>query len=151
MAGHRRVGNLLRLYALEVFALATGIIALVGLLCVVARRITTSKVRIVTTVSDWVLLALLISQAGTGICVAIFHPWGSSWFTTTVTPYLWSLVTLQPDVTRVVGMPLLAKAHFVNAFLVIGFFPFTRLVHILVIPNPYLWRKPQVVRWYGRK
>ena len=24
-------------------------------------------------------------------------------------------------------------------------------VHVLVIPNPYLWRKPQVVRWYGRR
>jgi len=31
----------------------------------------------------------------------------------------------------------------------IGFFPFTRLVHILVVPNPYLWRRTQVVRWYG--
>jgi len=27
-------------------------------------------------------------------------------------------------------------------------FPFTRLVHLLVVPNPYLWRKPQMVRWY---
>ncbi|MFV1963909.1 MAG: respiratory nitrate reductase subunit gamma [Pirellulaceae bacterium] len=138
----------LRLYALEVFALATGVITLVGLLCVVARRITTAKVRIVTTASDWILMGLLLIQAGTGIGVAVFHPWGSSWFATSVTPYLWSLVTLQPDVTRVAGMPLLAKGHFVNAFLVIGFFPFTRLVHILVVPNPYLWRKPQVVRWY---
>jgi nitrate reductase gamma subunit len=25
-----------------------------------------------------------------------------------------------------------------------------RLVHALVMPNPYLWRKPQVVRWYRR-
>jgi hypothetical protein len=24
-------------------------------------------------------------------------------------------------------------------------------VHVLVVPNPYLWRKPQVVRWYGRQ
>ena len=44
-------------------------------------------------------------------------------------------------------MPLLFKVHVVNAWLLIGFFPFTRLVHILVVPNPYLWRKPQVVRW----
>jgi hypothetical protein len=22
-------------------------------------------------------------------------------------------------------------------------------VHVLVVPNPYLWRKPQVVRWYA--
>jgi len=41
------------------------------------------------------------------------------------------------------------KLHVFNAFVVIGLFPFTRLVHILVVPNPYLWRKPQVVRWYG--
>ena len=26
-------------------------------------------------------------------------------------------------------------------------FPFTRLVHVLVVPNPYLWRKTQVVIW----
>ncbi len=24
-------------------------------------------------------------------------------------------------------------------------------VHVLVIPNPYLWRKPQVVRWYRKQ
>ncbi len=48
-------------------------------------------------------------------------------------------------------MPLAVKLHIVNAFVLIGFFPFTRLVHILVTPNPYLWRKPQVVRWYGRQ
>jgi nitrate reductase gamma subunit len=37
----------------------------------------------------------------------------------------------------------------VNAFVLIGIFPFSRLVHILVVPNQYLWRKRQVVRWYG--
>jgi nitrate reductase gamma subunit len=47
-------------------------------------------------------------------------------------------------------MPALVKYHIINAFLVIAFFPFTRLVHILVAPNPYFWRKPQVVRWYRR-
>ncbi|MFQ6610595.1 MAG: respiratory nitrate reductase subunit gamma [Fidelibacterota bacterium] len=26
-------------------------------------------------------------------------------------------------------------------------FPFSRLVHVLVVPNPYLWRRPQLVRW----
>ena len=54
-----------------------------------------------------------------------------------------------PDISYVVAMPHLVKLHIVLAFLTIGFFPFTRLVHLLVIPNPYLWRKPQVVRWYG--
>ena len=46
-------------------------------------------------------------------------------------------------------MPHLIKAHVLSAFALIAFFPFTRLVHILVIPNMYLWRRTQVVRWYG--
>ncbi len=45
------------------------------------------------------------------------------------------------------GMPLLVKLHIINAWLLIGFFPFTRLIHVIVIPNPYLWRKTQVVLW----
>ena len=63
-------------------------------------------------------------------------------------PYLWSVVKLSPTVEYVSAMPWLVKIHVINAFLLISFFPFTRLVHILVTPNPYLWRKRQVVRWY---
>ena len=44
-------------------------------------------------------------------------------------------------------MPLSVKVHIINAFLLIGFFPFTRLVHVLVVPNHYLWRRTQVVLW----
>jgi phospho-N-acetylmuramoyl-pentapeptide-transferase len=65
-------------------------------------------------------------------------------------PYLWSLAKLNPNLSAVSAMPLLVKIHIVNAYLMIGYFPFTRLVHVLVVPNPYLWRKPQVVRWYSR-
>ena len=68
-----------------------------------------------------------------------------------MSPYLWSILKLDPDVTFVAAMPWLVKLHIVLAFLTIGFFPFTRLVHVLVIPNPYLWRKPQVVRWYANR
>jgi nitrate reductase gamma subunit len=46
-------------------------------------------------------------------------------------------------------MPLTVKLHVVGLWALLGVFPFTRLVHVLVIPNPYLWRRPQVVRWYG--
>ncbi len=57
------------------------------------------------------------------------------------------MIKLNPEIGYLVAMPLSVKLHIVNAFLVIGFFPFSRLVHILVVPNMYLWRKPQVVRW----
>ena len=58
-----------------------------------------------------------------------------------------SLATFSPEVAYVAALPWLVKLHIVNAFLIIAVFPFTRLVHILVVPNPYLWRRPQVVIW----
>ncbi|MDA7980808.1 MAG: respiratory nitrate reductase subunit gamma, partial [Pirellulales bacterium] len=94
---------------------------------------------------------ILLVQVVSGVSMAVIHPWGSSWFATNLSPYLWSIFTLDPNVQFVAAMPHLVKLHIVLAFITIGFFPFTRLVHVLVIPNPYLWRKPQVVRWYGRR
>lgn len=141
----------LRLYVLEVSALAFGLLTLVGLLAVMVRRFTNSKVRFVTTYTDWILFAMLLLQTISGVVLALFYPWGSSWFASNLSPYLWSIFQLSPDLTYISAMPYLAKFHILLAFLTIGFFPFTRLVHVLVIPNPYLWRKPQVVRWYGRK
>ncbi len=141
----------LRLYVLEISALVFGLLTLIGLVGLIVRRATFLKVRRVTTITDWVLFGILLVQTVSGISMAMFYPWGSSWFASNLSPYLWSIFALNPDITYVTAMPHLVKFHIVLAFLTIGFFPFTRLVHLLVIPNPYLWRKPQVVRWYGRK
>lgn len=138
----------LRLYVLEVSALIFGLLTLVGLCGAIHRRLTFSKVRAVTTRMDWIVFALLLVQVASGVYTAVFHPWGSSWFAAAVAPYLWSLVKLNPDLGYIAQMPLAVKFHIVMAYIVIGVAPFTRLVHILVAPNPYFWRKNQVVRWY---
>src|ERR1035438_2654334 len=140
----------LRLYILEGVALVFGILTVVGLGAAIVRRMTVSKVKMVTSPLDWVLFALLMLEVIVGVAVALFHPWGSSWFAATAVPYFWSLLKLNPDISYVTPMPWLVKLHIVNAYLLILLFPFTRLVHILVVPNPYLWRKPQVVRWYRK-
>lgn len=141
----------LRLYILEVSALACGLLTLIGLIGLMLRRGTTTRIRKVTSLNDWILFTMLLIQVASGIGIALFHPWGSSWFASNLSPYLWSIFKLNPDISYVTAMPHLVKLHIVLAFLTIGFFPFTRLVHLLVIPNPYLWRKTQVVRWYGQK
>jgi nitrate reductase gamma subunit len=138
----------LRLYILEGSALACAVLTLVGLFMIALRRWDTPRVRGVTTFADWIILVILLVQVVSGMYVAVVHPWGSSWFATLVTPYLWSLLRLSPELGAVVALPIVAKLHIVNAFLLILFFPFTRLVHVLVVPNPYLWRRPQVVRWW---
>lgn len=140
-----------RLYILEVAALTGGLMTLIGLTAAAWRRWTTPQIRTVTNVSDWIVYALLFFQVGGGVMVAVVDPWGSSWFATSISPYLWSLVSLSPDIATIAPLPWSVKLHIVNAYLLIGFFPFTRLVHVLVVPNPYLWRKPQIVRWARRR
>jgi len=141
----------LRLYVLEVSALICGMLAFVGLVTSVIRRLRYSKVRTVTSGPDWVVFGMLLFQIFTGIYIAIFVGWGSSWFAAAATPYLRSLLVFSPEIGYLTQMPWMVRLHIINAFLLIAFFPFTRLVHILVVPNMYLWRRPQVVRWnYNR-
>jgi nitrate reductase gamma subunit len=139
-----------RLYALEISGLCFALLALIGILEAIVRRWTIASVRVVTSPADWVVAFLLLFQIGSGIYIAVFYPWGSSWFAASMAPYLWSVVKFKPDASFLTTMPLLVKAHLTNFYVLIAVFPFTRLVHILVAPNPYMWRKVQVVRWYER-
>jgi nitrate reductase gamma subunit len=139
----------LRLYVLEITGLAGALMALVGLCGLVHRRVRLAKPRRVTSVADWLIEVLLVIQVGAGIYVALFHPWGSSWFAASASPYLWSVFKFAPDVSFLTTMPFPVKLHIVLGWVIVGVIPFTRLVHVLVAPLPYLWRKPEVVRWYG--
>ncbi|HLA40208.1 MAG TPA: respiratory nitrate reductase subunit gamma, partial [Candidatus Glassbacteria bacterium] len=58
-----------------------------------------------------------------------------------------SLVLLNPDITQVAVWPLTIKLHVIGAFTLVAIFPFTRLVHLLVLPLHYLWRPYQKVVW----
>jgi len=136
-----------RLYILEVTALIAGLLTVIGLVALVVRRVKTPRLRPVTTPVDWILLVLLLVQVCTGIGIAVLYGWGSSWFATMLSPYLWSLVQLNPDITYVTALPGLVKIHMAGNWVLVAFFPFTRLVHVLVVPNMYLWRRTQVVRW----
>lgn len=140
-----------RLYILEGTALGLSLALLVGLSLLILRRGTYSRIRKVTSPMDVVLLVLLLSQVVTGIWTAIFYRWGSAWFVQTATPYIWSLFTFTPNVSYMSSLPLISKLHAINATLLIGVFPFTRMVHILSIPFAYLWRPYQIVMWHKRQ
>ena len=139
----------LRLYLLETTGFVAALLALIGLANLIVRRFAEPSLRVVTSRMDWVVLALLAGQIFLGTYIAVFLPWGSSWFATSLTPYLWSILKLAPDLAYVSAMPFAVKAHIVGAFALVAIFPFSRLVHMAVMPLPYLWRAPQVVRWQG--
>lgn len=137
-----------RLLILEVTAFVFGLCVLFGLIMLVARRVTSPRIRSVSNYMDVVIVGLLVIQTVLGLWTAIEFRWGSSWFAATLTPYLRSIFALQPDIAAVSALPWTIKWHIVGAFLIVLMIPFSRLVHILVIPFHYLWRPYQRVIWY---
>lgn len=142
----------LRLYILEISGLALGILAFTGLLVLVYRRLTDSRVKAVTSSWDILLLIVLLIQVATGLANATMYRWGSNWYAAAAVPWIQSILTLNPKVEYIATLPLITKVHIFNALIFIGLIPFTRLVHFLAFIGPikYLFRPWQVVRWYSR-
>jgi nitrate reductase gamma subunit len=140
-------GMPVRLFILEATALTAGVLTAVGLAGLIYRRVTSDRLRANTSIGDILVYLALSFSVVTGLWVAIGMRWGSAWYVHTAVPYLWSLAKLQPEIVRVAELPLPAQLHIVAAWLLFALFSFTRLVHILVAPVPYLWRPVQLVIW----
>ncbi len=141
-----------RLYLLELSGLMLGFLALIGLLMFIYRRLTDSRVRAVTSSWDVLILIILAIQVLTGLGNALLYRWGSNWYASSAVPWIWSVITLNPQVEYIASLPLLAKIHIFNALIFILLIPFSRLVHFLAFIGPlkYLTRSYQLVRWYTR-
>lgn len=145
------LGGRYRLLVIEITGIALALFAFFGLLVLIVRRLPRKILaRHATSYMDGVLLGFLLLQVTTGVLIAIFDRWGGLWYLRTAVPWFWSLVKLHPDMSTVIRLPGLVKLHFVFGFAVILLFPFTRLVHLVMLPLQYLWRPYQVVIWNRR-
>ncbi len=117
-----------RLYVMEIAMFIFGLMTLIGLINIIIRRQTNSMAKVVTSKADWWVLGFLTIQVVTGLYIAYFYRWGSSWFAASLTPYLWSVIKLSPDLTYISAMPFMVKAHIVSAYSIILLFPFTHVL-----------------------
>jgi nitrate reductase gamma subunit len=134
-------------FAIETIGVAASLLAIVGLVTLIVRRLTSARLQAVTTNADLIVVALLLAQILLGLITATDFRYGSAWSTGTVVPYFWSIVTLHPEMSYVADFPMLFKLHIVGGWLFILVLPFTRLIHLLAVPLQYLWRAPQLVVW----
>lgn len=139
------------LAVVEAVGMIAAMLSLIGLVMLIVRRVTSGRVQAVTTTMDLVVVGLLLGQVTLGILTAVQLRYGAAWGVGTAVPYLWSLLTLHPDMTLVADFPLVFKLHLVLAWLFILLLPFTRLIHLLAVPVSYLWRAPQLVVWTTRR
>jgi nitrate reductase gamma subunit len=144
------LGNQATLLILESLGIALGLFALLGILLLLLRRSNSVMLKNVTFSSDWLLLYLLAFQAGTGVYIGYFMRWGSQWYLHTAVPYLWSIVSFNPQLGYVADFPLVFKLHAAGAFLIVALLPFTKLVHMLYLPVDFLKDPPIVYRWKSK-
>lgn len=137
-----------RLLVHETLAFAFGICALLGMVGLLVRRFAYPRLQTVTSRMDVAIELLLIAQILLGLWTALGYRWGSTWFASDLSPYLLSIFKGNPRIEAVSDMPTVIKLHVVGAFVILGLFPFTRLVHLLVAPLHYTWRSYQQVVWY---
>ncbi len=138
----------MRLIVHEMVGFTFGMSALLGLTWLFIRRIMNERIRVVTNPMDIIIELLIITQFFLGCWIALGYRWGSSWFAADLSPYLWSLLKLNPQIEAISNMPLVIMTHVALAFVIIGMIPFTRLVHFMVAPLHYIPRPYQRVIWY---
>ena len=136
----------------EMLGFIFGLGTVLGLAWLFVRRISNERVQMVTNRMDIIIELLIIVQAALGCLIAFYYRWGSSWFASDITPYLWSILALNPQTVAVTAMPSVVVTHVVLAFVILARIPFTRLVHFLVAPFNYVSRPYQQVIWnWNRK
>lgn len=135
----------LRLVALEITGFGLAILAAVGLLLALVAPGWCGR-REPLTLSDTVLVTLLGVSVVSGLGIAVFHRWGSSWYASVMVPYLRSLFALSPKVGLMADMPFLVKLHVATAFTLLAVIPFTRLAWLVLLPIRALRRRRAVHR-----
>ena len=134
-----------RLYLLEFTGVALGLWAAFGIAVLIVRRLTTARIRRVTSPMDIVVLVVIAIQIATGLWTAIGYRWGSAWGTGVAVPYVRSLLRLSPEVAYMEPLPWPVKLHVLSFFAFIAVFSFSRLIHIVTLPLQYLVRPWQKV------
>jgi respiratory nitrate reductase gamma subunit len=127
-----------------------GTAMLAGLLILLYRRATDRRVQATTRRMDVAVLALLAFMAATGMWNTVFENvvQGGYKYRATVSPWFRGLFLLDPKASLMSGgaIPLSYQLHAVAGWLLIGLWPFTRLVHAWSVPLAYIRRRPIVYR-----
>jgi nitrate reductase gamma subunit len=123
--------------------LAAGLAAFAGALLLLRRRLTHPRVQAVGTLNDTITIGGLVFVIGVGFYNVVFGHYNVLY---TVAPWIRGIVTFTPDATLMRAVPLSYKIHVLSALALLGFSPFSRLVHIWSVPIFYFIRRPIVFR-----
>ena len=107
--------------------LAVGSGAFIGSLLLLWRRITNRRVQAVSSLNDVITIGGLVLVVGMGLYNVVFGHYNVLY---TIAPWIRGIVTFTPHPELMRGVPVSYKLHVLSALALLGFSPFSRLVHI---------------------
>ena len=122
-----------------------GIITLIGMFLLTFRRLTKEAVRKLSSTSDIIVNLLLLFIVFIGV-YATFFTIPEFDYRETISIWFRGLFILQPDYSYMLSVPLGFKLHVLTGFLIIGLWPYTRLVHVWSAPLSYTGRSYIIYR-----
>lgn len=125
-----------------------GIITMIGMLLLTARRVTKKNVRKLSSASDIIVNFLLLFIVFMGCYATLVTNATIPTFDYRETISIWfrQLFMFSPDATLMTQVPLAFKMHILLGFVIMAFWPFTRLVHVWSVPLTYASRSYIIYR-----
>ena len=125
-----------------------GTMAIVGMSILITRRFFSPRISYQSSFADYFILILLFVEAGLGISAVVGTATSSIEQYAALGEWAQAVVTFQPNAGDLLADHTIQyKMHIVTGFLIFIIFPFTKLVHMLVLPYTYFLRKGyQLVR-----
>lgn len=125
-----------------------GIITMIGMLLLTARRVTKKNIRKLSSASDIIVNFLLLIIVFMGCYATLVTNATIPTFDYRETISIWfrQLFMFSPDATLMTQVPLAFKMHILLGFVIMAFWPFTRLVHVWSVPLTYASRSYIIYR-----
>jgi nitrate reductase gamma subunit len=125
-----------------------GTMAIVGMSILITRRFFSPRISYQSSFADYFILILLFVEAGLGISAVVGTATSSIEQYAALGEWAQAVVTFQPNAGDLLADHTIQyKMHIVTGFFIFIIFPFTKLVHMLVLPYTYFLRKGyQLVR-----
>jgi nitrate reductase gamma subunit len=120
-----------------------GVPAFAGAVFLLFRRMTHRRIQATTTLNEYITLVGLVFVTGAGLFNVIF---GHFYVLDSIAPWIQGIVTFHPEPNLMLKVPLSYKVHILGAFVLLGFSPFSRLVHIWSVPFTYFLRGQIIFR-----
>ena len=116
----------------------SGAAALMGITLLVVRRFSNKRVWATSKIQDYVIVVLLLVQISLGLWCTYITTQSSLEYYMAMEYWAQGIFIFEPDSWKYIAdADLIYKLHIVNGFLIFIIFPFTKLMHMIMVPVLY--------------